>query len=718
MLHEFLTSNRAEILVRARMCIGGRRSLAATDLAVTDWLPLFLDHLGEALVLAAGGGTVTRDSVAQSIAHDAAAIGRRGLTQEEAINDYGDLCRALSDLAIEREEPILIEEFVTLDVVLDDAIARASAESSRGGQRGAVGFRFDRPMALSAVSSPELVRETATENRAHTDASLGAERASTDADTDRMGPTAQHVLDDRLDRDRVIGDERRTSFREGADRRLAQARSKSPARDSEVGRERSAADNSKQAEREVTDALLDQERHGADALVETERREHDAHQVRHEARRHDTDEQLSMERGVADATATALAETRTALAHNQTLDLAERKRAEKALQETERQLRQALKMEAIGRLAGGIAHDFNNVLSVILSYGDMLLSDLKPGEPMREDIDEIRKAAMRAADLTRQLLMFSRQQVMEPKVVDLNDLLVGMGRMLQRILGAGIRLVSLPTEPLGRVRLDPGSMEQVVMNLVVNARDAMPRGGKLILETANVVLDEAYARGHLGMKTGPHVMFSVTDTGVGMDKETQAHIFEPFFTTKGVGEGTGLGLSTVFGIVQQSGGSVWVDSEPGNGTSFRVYLPRVDAAVDLVRSTTIAPTTLRGTETILLVEDDDQVRAVAVAILRRAGYRVIETRNAGEALMQSEGEVGVIHLLLTDVVMPHVSGPQLAKRLATARPAMKLLCMSGYTDDNVVRRGVLEAHIAYLQKPLTPDTLTTKVREVLNAPTP
>jgi PAS domain S-box-containing protein len=380
----------------------------------------------------------------------------------------------------------------------------------------------------------------------------------------------------------------------------------------------------------------------------------------------------------------------------------------------EEQLRQAQKMEAVGRLAGGIAHDFNNVLSVILSYGEIILDDLKPGEPMRADIEEIRKAAKRAAELTRQLLMFSRQQVIEPKVVDLNDLLTGIDKMLQRILGADVELVSLPIQPLGRVRVDPGSIEQVIMNLVVNARDAMPTGGTLTMETGNVVLDESYARGHPGVKAGPHVMLAVTDTGMGMDKATQARIFEPFYTTKGAGQGTGLGLSTAFGIVHQSGGSIWVYSELGRGTTFKVYLPRVEEAIAEVRPTE-APTNRRGTETILLVEDDDQVRAVARGILRKNGYQVIEARNAGEALMHAERHPGVADLLLSDVVMPQVSGPELAKRLATLQPDMRVLFMSGYTDDSIVRHGVLESNIAYLQKPITPGMLTMKVREVLDA---
>jgi len=288
-----------------------------------------------------------------------------------------------------------------------------------------------------------------------------------------------------------------------------------------------------------------------------------------------------------------------------------------------------------------------------------------------------------------------------------------MDKMLQRILGADVDLVSRPTKPLGRVRVDPSSVEQVIMNLVVNARDAMPTGGKLTMETDNVVLDEAYAQAHLGVKPGPHVMLAVTDTGTGIDSATLSRIFEPFFTTKEQGKGTGLGLSTVFGVVQQSGGSVWVYSEVGKGTTFKVYLPRVDAAVEAVGDT-VPPTTLRGTETILLVEDDDQVRVVARGILRRSGYDVIEAHNAGEALLSSEQHAGTIHLLLTDVVMPQMSGPELAKRLVSVRPDMKVLCMSGYTDDSIVRHGVLEAHIAYLQKPITPEALTARVRGVLD----
>jgi CheY-like chemotaxis protein len=309
--------------------------------------------------------------------------------------------------------------------------------------------------------------------------------------------------------------------------------------------------------------------------------------------------------------------------------------------------------------------------------------------------------------------MFSRQQVVEPRVLDLNEVLASMNKMLPRLLGEDIAIVSRFEPTLGRVRADPSHIEQVIMNLAVNARDAMPTGGQLTIETANVVLDLAYAAEHHGVVAGAYVLLAASDTGIGMDKATQARIFEPFFTTKEKGKGTGLGLSTVFGIVQQCGGSVWVYSEPGRGTAFKVYLPRVDAPLDSSGLST-APTMLRGTETILLVEDDDRVRAVALGILRKHGYKVVEASNPGEALLRCEDHPGDIHLLLTDVVMPQMSGPELAKRLAKARPHMKILCMSGYTDDAVVRHGALEAGIAFLQKPFTPPTLTAKIRSVLD----
>ena len=381
----------------------------------------------------------------------------------------------------------------------------------------------------------------------------------------------------------------------------------------------------------------------------------------------------------------------------------------------EEQLRQAQKMEAVGRLAGGIAHDFNNVLSVVLSYAELIISDLSPGDPVRADVEEIHRAGERAAALTLQLLMFSRQQVIAPKVLDLNELLAGMDKMLRRVVGESVVLTCVAGTSLGHVRVDPGSIEQVVMNLVVNARDAMPTGGKLTLETANVVLDESYANTHIGAKAGAYIMLSVTDTGTGIDKATLARIFDPFFTTKALGKGTGLGLSTVFGIMQQSGGNVWVHSEPGLRTTFKAYLPRVDAPAEVLHPQH-ASAHLRGSETILLVEDEQQVRDVARGILRRHGYTVIEAANAGEALLRSEAHEGTIHLLLSDVVMPGMSGPALvAERLASVRPEMKVLCMSGYTDDAAVRHGVMDAALAYLQKPFSVEMLTRRVRDVLDA---
>jgi len=311
--------------------------------------------------------------------------------------------------------------------------------------------------------------------------------------------------------------------------------------------------------------------------------------------------------------------------------------------------------------------------------------------------------------------VFSRQQVIAPQVLDLNGIVVAVEKMLRRVLGEDVDLVSrLAPEPT-RVLADPSNIEQLIMNLALNARDAMPTGGKLTIETGTIELDETYAAEHLGARPGPHVLLAVSDTGTGMEPEIQARIFEPFFTTKEVGKGTGLGLSIVFGIAQRAGGSVWVYSEPGKGTTFKVYLPRSDAEVETSRSSR-APIAVHGGETVLLAEDQDQVRAVAQSILRRQGYRVIVAQNAGEALLLCEAHSGPIHLLLTDVVMPHLSGTDLAKRIAITRPETKVLFMSGYTDDSVVRHGVLEAGVAFLQKPFSPESLARKVREVLDGP--
>jgi PAS domain S-box-containing protein len=378
----------------------------------------------------------------------------------------------------------------------------------------------------------------------------------------------------------------------------------------------------------------------------------------------------------------------------------------------EAQLRQAQKMEAVGRLAGGVAHDFNNLLTVITSYSQLLLEDMAAADPRRADLQEIQRAAIGAAGLTRQLLAFSRQQVLEPRVLNLNEVLSAAGKMLQRLIGEDVALQLTLAPELGNVKADPGQIEQVIMNLAVNARDAMPDGGKLTIETSNIDLEASYAAQHAVVAPGSYVLVTVTDTGSGIDEPTKARLFEPFFTTKEIGKGTGLGLATVYGIVKQSNGYIWVYSELGHGTSFKVYLPRV---TDAAAATTEArlPLNNGGTETILLAEDASAVRAVAQEILKRLGYTVLVANDGHSALQLARARPDTIHLLITDVIMPEMSGRQLADRLKEQRPGLKVLFVSGYTDDAIVRHGMLEPGIAFLQKPFTPQKLARKVREVL-----
>ena len=379
----------------------------------------------------------------------------------------------------------------------------------------------------------------------------------------------------------------------------------------------------------------------------------------------------------------------------------------------QQQVLQSQKLEAVGRLAGGIAHDFNNLLTVITSYSDLLLEDLSPGDPKRDDLEQVRKAADGAAALTRQLLAFSRQQVVEPRVVSLNTVVEGLQKILRRVIGEDVELTTTLAPDLGAVRADVGQLEQVLMNLAVNARDAMPTGGRLTIETANVEHDPDYARDQDAAAVRRFAMLAVSDTGCGMDDATKAKIFEPFFTTKEPGKGTGLGLATVYGIVQQAGGFIWVYSEPGHGTSFKIYLPQVDATAEVAAAATGARAP-GGTETVLLVEDAAAVRAVTKQVLERHGYAVLEAPDGEAAVRLAQRHRGPIHLLLTDVVMPRVSGRELAEQLARVRPDTRVLYASGYTDDSVVRHGILESGTAYLQKPFSPESLARKVREVLD----
>jgi len=381
----------------------------------------------------------------------------------------------------------------------------------------------------------------------------------------------------------------------------------------------------------------------------------------------------------------------------------------------EKQLRVAQKMEAIGRLSGGIAHDFNNLLGVILGYIQLMKQGLVPGNSSYEYAEEIEKASRRAVALTRQLLAFSRQQVLEPVILNLNTLVSDMEKMLPRLLGEDIHLRLMLDPAIGQVKADPGQIEQVVMNLAVNARDAMPDGGKLTVETANATLDSAFALEHPGSVPGEYVTLAVTDTGIGMDPETQSQIFEPFFTTKGRDKGTGLGLATVYGVVKQSSGYIAVESEKGKGSSFKVYLPRIEQPVPVLTETSPKPLTLRGSETILLVEDAEPLRKLAHMLLRNNGYQVLTAADGAQALQVAEQNPGPIQLLLTDVVMPGMNGRVLAERLAPQHHAMKVLYMSGYTDSFIAGHGVLEEGVHLIHKPFTEEALMRKIRELLDA---
>ena len=388
-------------------------------------------------------------------------------------------------------------------------------------------------------------------------------------------------------------------------------------------------------------------------------------------------------------------------------DITERKHLEE-------QFRQAQKMEAIGRLAGGVAHDFNNLLTAIIGYSQLALGRLHQEDPMRKEIEEIERAGQRAAGLTSQLLAFSRRQVLQPQVLDLNTIVSDLGKMLERLIGEDIELATGLGKDIGFVKADRGQIEQIIMNLVVNSRDAMLDGGKLTIETFNADLDESYTTEHIDARPGPHVVLAISDNGCGMDKETQSSIFEPFYTTKEQGKGTGLGLSTVYGIVKQSGGHIGLYSEAGEGTTFKVYLPRFEDAGEKrdLRASEIK--SLKGSETVLLVEDENSVRQLARRVLEINGYVVLEAARSDEAWQIYQAHQGSIHLMLTDIVMPGASGRELAQRVAAVQPEMKVLYMSGYTDDAIVQHGVLSANTPFLQKPFAPETLARKVREVLD----
>jgi PAS domain S-box-containing protein len=401
-------------------------------------------------------------------------------------------------------------------------------------------------------------------------------------------------------------------------------------------------------------------------------------------------------------------------------DVTERRKTERALQTSEEQLRQAQKMEAVGRLAGGVAHDFNNILTTIQSYTEFLSTELGPGSPHIGDLKEIEEAAVRAGGLTRQLLAFSRKEAIESHPLNLNEIVAETERMLRRVIGEDIELVTRLDPLLGRFQGDRGQFSQLLMNLAVNARDAMPEGGRLLIETSNVELDEAYAGEHRGSTAGPHILLSVSDTGIGMDAAIKSRIFEPFFTTKEQGKGTGLGLSMVYGFVQQSGGSIWVYSEPDEGTTFKIYLPRVADVSDddIAGLDEPASRHAAGAATILLVEDESAVRRVAKRTLAESGYTVLEAANGREALAVAAAHRGPIDLVLTDMVMPEMRGGELATKLREVRPESRLLMMSGYTEEAASRRAILEAGSAFLEKPFTASRLLERVHQVLGEAEP
>jgi len=381
--------------------------------------------------------------------------------------------------------------------------------------------------------------------------------------------------------------------------------------------------------------------------------------------------------------------------------------------ELEQRLRQAHKMEAVGRLAGGVAHDFNNLLTIIRGHSDLLLDRDSAGEPERRSIEQIQKAADRAVSMTRQLLAFSRMQVLQPRVLDLNAIVADIGKMLPRLIGEDIEYSFVPGQQLASIKADPGQIEQVIMNLAVNSRDAMPNGGKLTVRTSNVTLDEAGARRRHPMVAGMYVLLAVIDTGIGMTDETKAHIFEPFFTTKELGKGTGLGLATVYGVVKQSEGFIWVESAPGKGTTFEIYMPQVAGTASSIEVEAALPPIPRGRETILVVEDEPGVRELACQFLRVKGYSIVEAGNGIEALQIAEQHSGEIHLVLTDMVMPKMSGQELAEKLKTVRPRTRILFMTGYSEFSSSQRGSNSVPLSIVQKPFSPTSLVTKVREVL-----